>query len=284
MGTSFAAWHYVVRFYRKRKQPPTKNEVYQLVDRFVSIFNAHGIERTQIPRFLGEQYLTLADVSSDAKLLHELNEAVLGAACDRFGVQREWLDGKDAPIYPRLFFYKDMDRYIDFLSEVTSKYEDVSGFAFKSPEDDLKNSGKRFPIALIFRAVVGSLGEEPIYKYFIIGDEWPWEYPRTRIQFKAMVFAAFKFKAYIMAYDLPEDEINRLLWGQTFPGPVLDNLHHVTWHPDDYVFTSDESSVAKDPEEAAELRKLIKQSEWVKKLEAATGPITENLTHFKIIE
>lgn len=269
----YAGWRFLVRRYRAHKGGRKKNEAYALIERFITLFNAHGIERTQIPRFIGEKYLTLADVSTDEKLLHKLSESVMSAVCELFGVQREWLDGKDVPIYPVLNYYKDMESYLAFMAEINGKYEEIRAFAFKAPEDKLEKSGKRFPIALIFRASVGEIGEERIYRYFIIGDEWSWEYPRARVQFKAMVFVALKFKVYITGFDLLKGEIDKLIWGQLFPGPVLTRLSHITWHPDDYIFTSKESAVAKDDEEALEARELIRRDGLMMKLEVLTDSI-----------
>lgn len=70
VGGLYGCWRFIVRLYRAHKGETKKNEAYALVERFILFFNAHGISRTQIPLFVGEQYLTLSDISADEKLLH----------------------------------------------------------------------------------------------------------------------------------------------------------------------------------------------------------------------
>ncbi|MDO8282357.1 MAG: hypothetical protein Q7U10_07015 [Thermodesulfovibrionia bacterium] len=267
-----AAWRFIVRWRRKHKTPITKNEVSLLADRFIDLFKAHGIERTQIPRFLGEPYnLTLSDVSTNTTLLTRLDENILSAVCELFGVQREWLDKGSVPMYTQLSFYKDMNRYVGFLSEITKKYDRVQGFAIKSPEDKLKKTGNRLPIALLFQVYIGILDDEPIYKYYLADDEWYWDYDRTRIQLKAMFFAAFQFQVFICGCELPKSEIKNLIAGRAFPGPLVNNLNCVRWHPDEYICTSEESPVAIDSKEALIAREYMANTGWLQKLENITG-------------
>lgn len=274
LGSLFMASRYILKKYKKHKVIDERNQIYALVDRFVLLFKAHCVERTQIPRFLGEQYLSLSDVSTDDKLLHKLNEAVLSTACGQFGIQRAWLDGKSDKILENLWFYQNMGPFLEFMSHVASKYKRVEGFAIKSFKDNLlKLRDRDLPIALLFRAEITRLDDEPIYRYYIIDDDWFWGYEKTRLQFIAMVFIAFRFKAYIGGYDMQKEDILKLISGTVFPGPIINKLHHVTWHPDDYIFTSQESAVATDDEDALKARELIRRYGLMKKLEALTGPI-----------
>lgn len=260
----YGLWHFLVRSRRKQKIPAKKNEAYSLVDRFIELFKAHGIERTQVPRFLGDRYnLTLENMSSNEKLLSRLDEALLTSVCELFGVQRDWLDKGDTPIYSRERFYKNMNLYVQFLSDIKQKYDDVQCFAIKSPENKLAKDGKDLSIALLFRGRTGVLDDNPIYRYFISGDEWSWSYGRTRIQLKAMIWAAWQFKILIAGCLLPQDNINDLLAGKVFPGPLVDNLSWVMWHPDDYILTADESQVAADSKEAITAREYMIETGWM---------------------
>ncbi|CDT69529.1 conserved hypothetical protein [Vibrio coralliirubri] len=51
-----------------------------LSTRLVSVFEAHGVHRNQIPNIIGHG-LTLHDVSSDEYLLEKLNNEVLASTC-----------------------------------------------------------------------------------------------------------------------------------------------------------------------------------------------------------
>ncbi|WP_029918474.1 hypothetical protein [Pelobacter seleniigenes] len=263
------------------------NEVFGLVQRFVDIYKAHGIERTQIPRFLGEDGgLTLVDVSTDEKLLYALNEKLLQATCDQFGVQREWLDGKDVPIYPYLWHGHDLPAYIDFLLELKKTGCAIQGFGIKRQEDKLrKSSGKYgedydpFFIALLFRVKLdhwGDHSQDSIWRYYPLCDQIYWGYEKTRMQLKAKILIADILGVYFKGCVMEEHEIEGIMEGRIFPGPLMEHRSHVGWHPEDYIYTEEESRAVADSEEALKVREWMLHNGWRKKLEEIVGPIEEN--------
>ena len=262
------------------------NEVFNLVQRFVEIYKAHGIQRTQIPRFLGEQSgLTLVDVSTDEKLLHALNENLLQTTCDRFGIQREWLDGKDVPIYPYLWHDDNLSSYIDFLLELKEKGTAIQGFAIKRLADKLEKPKcehvpyDEFFIALLFRVKLthwGDHSQESIWRYYPMGDQIYWGYERTRMQLKAKTLIAHMLGIYFKGCVMEADEIDGIMEGNIFPGPLMEHRSHVGWHPEDYIFTERESRAVADAEEALKVRNLYPHMGWREKLEKIVGPIGEN--------
>ena len=265
---------------------PAKNEVYSMVGRFVQIYKAHGIERTQIPRFLGsESGLTLADVSTDEKLLHALSEELLQTACDRFGIQREWLDGKDVPIYPYRGQGHDLSSYIDFLLELKKTGSEVQGFAIKRPADKLKKPKDKYGqcdeyfIALLFRVKLKQWGDhtqDPLWKYYPLGDQIYWGYEKTRMQLKAKILIADLLGVYFKGCVMEADEIDGLMEGTIFPGPLMEHRSHVGWYPEDYIYTKEESRAVADEEEAKLVREWHLSNGWREKLEALIGPIEKN--------
>jgi hypothetical protein len=293
IGGLYAFWHWLTK--KTANSTPVEpqqqvksqsSEVYSLVERFVQIYRAHGIERTQIPRFLGEESgLTLADVSTDEKLLNSLNENLLQTTCDRFGVQREWLDGKDVPIYPYLGHSHDLSSYIDFLLELKKSGAMIQGFAIKRPGDKLKKPKHihgdidRYFIALLFRVEIGHWGDhsqDSIWKYYPLGDQIYWGYKKTRMQLKAKVLIASMLGIYFKGCVMEAHEIEGIMDGSIFPGPLMEHRSHVGWHPDDYIFTEEESRAVADAEEALEVREWHQGNGWRQRLEEIVGPIEEN--------
>ncbi len=286
-------------FLRKKKRATTQsnemsvegdsaesNEVYGLVHRFVQTYKAHGIERTQIPRFLGkESGLTLVDVSTDEKLLHAFSENLLQTTCDRFGIQREWLDGKDVPIYPYLWHNDDLSSYIDFLLELKKTGSAIQGFAIKRPSDKLqKRKGQHGPydeffIALLFRVKLehwGDHSQDSIWRYYPLGDQIYWGYERTRMQLKAKTLIAHMLGIYFKGCVMEANEIDGIMKGTIFPGPLMEHRSHVGWHPEDYIFTAEESCAVADEEEALKVRNWYPHMGWREKLEEIVGPIEQN--------
>jgi hypothetical protein len=82
--------------------------------RFVRLFAAHSIHRNQMLSVMGLD-ATLADVQTDESLLKILTDGLLEKAARLFAVRREWLDGASAKIYPTHDFYKQSDRFPEFL-------------------------------------------------------------------------------------------------------------------------------------------------------------------------
>lgn len=251
---------------------PIHTEVNALLTRFIDLLKAHGIERTQIPRFWGAQFnLSLVDVSTDVNLLNCLNEELLCTVCNKFGVDRAWLEGKSARIYPYLDFYQNMPRFIDFMYDLTKRHKDIRAIAIKSPDDKLKKGGRSSAIALLFETKIAGLDDEPIYKYIVSSDNWDWSYEKSRIQFKAMVFVAWQFNVVIKGSVLPKKAIESLLAGEVFPGPLVDNISRAAWHPDDYIFRIGESAAVEDDEEAMQAREFLEDNGVMQKLELLTG-------------
>ena len=125
----FKGISFVRNWLKKRKSQPedvaSGDNVLALAQRLVQIYKAHGVERTQIPRFLGNEFgLTLPDVSTDEKLLHALNENIINKTCDLFGIRREWLDGAELKIHPTHDFYKQPQEFSEFIESLLANNPD----------------------------------------------------------------------------------------------------------------------------------------------------------------
>lgn len=254
------------------------DDVLGVAERFVQIFKAHGIERTQIPRLLGQKAgLNLNDVRKDENLIRALDENIINTTCQVFGVRREWLDGKDIPIYPYLWFDKDMEGFINFIVELKQKHGEVEGFVIKCPKDKLQKKEDYHPIAMVFRGKIdqwGHFSEESIWRYYTLSDQYYfWGYESTRLQLKTMVLIAWQLDIHIGGCQLPQKNIEDLVAGTIFPGPLLGHLSHVSWHPDDYIFANGESGLVTDHAEALMVRTYLEKCGGMDKLVSLTGPL-----------
>lgn len=278
----FKGVSFVKKWLDKRKTKgeavPEGDDVLGVAQRFVQIYKAHGIERTQIPRLLGQEAdLNLADVSKDENLIRALDENIINTTCEVFGVRREWLDGKDIPIYPYLWFDKDMESFINFIVELKQKHGEVEVLVIKCPKDKLKKKEIDYPIAMMFRGKIdqwGHFSEESIWKYYPLSDQYYfWGYERTRLQLKAMVLIAWQLDIHIGGWQLPRKDIEDLVAGTVFPGPLLGHLLRVSWYPDDYIFANGESGKVADHAEALMARTYLEKCGGMDKLVTLTGPL-----------
>ena len=243
------------------KSAPGQLGILFLADRFLLAFKAHGIEPAQIPRYIPD--LALADLARNDKLIAALDHGIIAETCQRFNLRQDWLEGKNVPIYPRPTFYKQLDAFVDFIAEITSKHKDIRGFAIKSHEDTLKKEGPYdLPIVQLFAASIDDWEQstgEPIWSYFITNDQYSWGYWKARYHIKAMTYIAHTFGVHTFGCQLNRDDICQLLAGKTFPGPLLEDVSYVAWHPEDYIYTDGKSAALKDPDEA------VKVQEWLNK-------------------
>jgi hypothetical protein len=116
-----AALSLVDRFqrWRERQKTPVEESVQA---RFVRLFAAHGVHRNQIPRFFGHG-IELADVRDDATLAGRLTAEHLSKASELFCVRLGWLESGLDPAQERLNFYKQPQRFWDWLSDVSTRVQ-----------------------------------------------------------------------------------------------------------------------------------------------------------------
>jgi hypothetical protein len=105
---------YLKKHLASKKQPA---EVDSVANRFIRLFEKHGVLRNQIPRFFGHG-LSLADVDNTEILLTKLTPEILQSACELFAVRLEWLENVDKQIYETHDFYKCPEAYAEFLRDV----------------------------------------------------------------------------------------------------------------------------------------------------------------------
>lgn len=247
IGTIFAIGVIVIPlFFRNRKKgsqvfpqhdtapaPIEQNEVHGLVQRFVAIYKAHGVERTQIPRFLGEDFgLTLTDVSTDEKLLHVLNENVITKTCEIFGVRREWLDGAEPQVHLAHDFYKQPEIFFVFIKNLlkNNAYGGIVGILLAPNERDWQAHA-----LLILQETVGFVGDKPIYRYYLCNN-WAFTYWKARAYLAACIAIAWKHEVFVYGVYVPKKEIERLAGGTVllgWQGEGIWQLGHKTWSPED---------------------------------------------------
>jgi len=85
-------------------------EADSIPNRFIRLFEKHGVHRNQIPRFFGHG-LSLADVANSDVLLAKLTPEILQAVSELFAVRMEWIECVDNQIYQTHNFYKRPEDY-----------------------------------------------------------------------------------------------------------------------------------------------------------------------------
>ena len=249
-------------FRRKQRQ---KNHAAEVVERFVYLFKAHGIERTQIPRFLSEDSgITVADVSTDERLLHVLDEKTLNAVCDKFGVRRRWLDGADKQVYDLLYHCKDLPEYLSFIKTITGKHPDEFCFLYAyKPGDTSTDLFKSRPdISLVFAEPIAEIDQQTIYRYYPLSCPLPWGNTEARFNLYAFFTLAFSTHGLVLkGHDVSSKFITELAEGKIIPEVM--KIKGI-WHPDEYAFSAISHEMPMDSHEIDEFWKYINKKGWLK--------------------
>jgi len=230
------------RSWRTKTVPPPES----VATRFVRLFESHGVHRNQIPRFFGCG-LTPKDVQDDASLLLKLDEPMLEAACARFAVRREWLDGAESQVHPCHDFYKHPEAFLRFVDDLrlTNSEEKIEGVLIAPI-----NPNFRTDALLILQETIGHVGEKAIYRFHLCNN-WLYKYWKARAYLTACVAIAWKRGIYIYGTKRSYDEIVRFAYGKTllgWNGEGIWALGHRTWYAEDMALRPDEFLSDIDPE------------------------------------
>jgi len=132
-----------------------------LADRFIFLFEDHGVHRNQIPKFLGD--LEVPDLATSKTLLSALNDPILDKASSIFGVRREWIDGASDQIYKHLRFYKQPEKFQSFIKELHARSDFVGGELVVGKGK--KNDPRNYDAVFMIQEEMAWVGEKQIFRY-----------------------------------------------------------------------------------------------------------------------
>lgn len=205
--------------------------------RFVRLFENHGVHRNQIPRFFGHS-LELKDVQDEASLIAKLDETILEAACKRFAVRREWLDGAESQVHPIHDFYKHPEAFADFIQNLKANNPDspMNGVLIAPKELD-----RDAMALLVLQETIGFVGEKPVYRYHLCSYS-AFTYWKARAYLTACIAISWKNNVFVHGISMSQKAIERLAGGKTllgWQGKDIWELGHKTWDPEDMALHPD---------------------------------------------
>lgn len=164
-----------------------------VAQRFLQIFQDHGVERSQIPRLMPQ--ISLGDLNSNEALLAALTPEILDQAARLFGIRIEWLEGVDDEIYAYRHCYKAPELLLGILATLKSRPDFNLTFPLRvlvsSKHLDNKADRKQLLVPVVLEQIA-ELGDEPVYRYYVFNDGFDWGYEPARIQLKAMARIVYK--------------------------------------------------------------------------------------------
>lgn len=123
----------VYKFFWKApsEKEPTVELSESITTRFISLFESHGVHRSQIPEFF-DHNLTLHQCSSNEELSKVLIPQILSDAAEKFAVNLEWLQGASKEIYPIHDFYKNPKKCELFIEKLKMNGNELGGYLINS--------------------------------------------------------------------------------------------------------------------------------------------------------
>lgn len=155
-----------------------------VANRFIQIFKDHGIAVSEIPRLI--PMVSLKQLHNKEALISALTPEVLHFTAEFFGVQQEWLEGNSNIIYKCHYSYKNPWVFLKDAKNLKVDEDVFPVIAFCNTRNINASSKRKQSIILILREKCAQLGGKTIYRYHI-HDEFGWDYPKSRIQLKAMI-------------------------------------------------------------------------------------------------
>lgn len=151
--------------------------------RFRQLFREHGVEESQIPRIFPK--ISLDDLKSDESLFKKLTPELIDEVAVLFAVRTEWLEGVDNAIYAAYSCYNQPALFFELLNKVNYSDMHFPARVITSAENLNSQDGSSQPILMIVLDEIALLGDDIIYRYYIIDGEWNWAHSPCRLQLKA---------------------------------------------------------------------------------------------------
>jgi hypothetical protein len=212
-----------------------------VAQRFVRLFESHGVNRNQIHLFYGED-LNLSDFLTDESLIKVLADKHLCTAADLFAVNLQWLYGDDVSIYQTHIFYKAPSVFQDFINTLSLDYYKTRIQVLKSDAGEIDTLLVISEEILLTETQSKVLGDKCLYRHHI-SDEWIFNYWKCRAYLTSCIAIASQNKLQIFGETLPAKLINEFEKGNKFL-PINTEFgtikrYGMPWYPEDLIYKPD---------------------------------------------
>jgi len=234
-----------------------------VAQRFLQLFQDHGVAISQIPRLIPQ--MTLDKLRSTGALLPWLTPDVLESTAALWGVRLSWLEGVDDRVYEPMFCYKQPDLFFENLA--TLKLPE-NGFAVRALSSTKKLNGRNDcwqPLALVLVEKVQDLGSDEINRYRVYGDGWDWSHLPCRLQLKAIArLFSETYRRPVPLHQVKPAELQSIIDGRCVPHSALQGCLLTNPSLEDFALSSRESVKHKEADELPAVLNYIRINELEK--------------------
>ncbi|WP_206483016.1 hypothetical protein [Thalassotalea sp. G2M2-11] len=230
--TAFAVW--------KKQQGKKKEQVESIkcpAERFLKLFESHGVSRSQISGFFGHG-LSIADCSSSDKLIEKITEEILRDAAELFGINLEWLHGASEEVYKVHHFYKNPQKCIQFINTLKSTGNELSGYALR-PDNSVPLDS--YTSAIVILENIGQINEKPVNRLHVLGG-WVHTYWRCRGYYAACASIAMNNDIWLVGKTCNNSWLTKFSSGECLPEYEFDLASFCfelseAWYVDEFLET-----------------------------------------------
>jgi len=200
-----------------------------VANRFISIFEMHGVQVSEIPEIEGFQSISLYDLNATDRLLQKLTPDFLKMTAEFFGVRIEWLRSGEPDLYQHKHWYKNNTQFFEDLKDIDfDKVYDPFEIITIHDQFDI-HSNEYQPFILILKKHVAEINDRAIYKFYV-ESEWDWHHPPCRLQAKAIATKYYQLThRMIPIYKVDKDTFKRISHGYITPGTSKIKNHKVSF-------------------------------------------------------
>jgi len=247
---------------------PRFTSVIGVTERFLQLFKDHNVATTEIPRLIPQ--ITLEQLRDVDTLLSALTNEVIKNVANLFGVQREWIEGTSEQIYNPHYCYHYPEVFFQQFDSLNREnvFTPVVAFCLDQKLDYKRE--KEQPIVLVMIEKCADLGWKRIECYRIVGDDWGWEYWKSRFELKGLMRLLNNWHdESVPMYRVDKDTLYEIAAGYRVPWTYLQKRSRVSdTCLEDYALFPEESRMSKESEELPlvleymENRKFEKRAKW----------------------
>lgn len=247
-----------------------------LVMRVQSIFSAHGVEVSQLPKFFSALKapfeFSLMDAQSSGSWLSWLDDRKIDWISHTFRIRREWIDGEDDRVYLDLHLDKDPQLFWNTVCEHVPLEGSTERIAFLEAHfirrgigKDWEKRGQSGVFVVLAIPLMQLSSERIIWKYISDFTEYPWNYQRTKIQLRAWARLLFLGRRFVIhGREMSLDVADKFESNTEFLGGLIEDrmkVPRIDWHLDDYALSPEESRVSKDWDTLHKVLKFLQDHE-----------------------
>lgn len=227
----------------KEKRPKLLDDKSPLLvaQRFIHLFESHGVNRTQIHLFYGSE-LNLSDFLTDESLFKVLTDEHLSAAADLFAINLQWLYGDDVSIYQTHCFYKAPTNFQEFINTLSLGDYNSRIQVLKSDAGEIDTLLVISEVIILTEAQSKVLGDKILYRHHI-SDEWSFNYWKCRAYLTSCIAIASRSKLQVFGETVPAMLISNFEKGKSFL-PINTEFgtikrYGMGWQPEDLIYKPD---------------------------------------------